>query len=116
MVLAIEERTNQPGVAVLEMKGRITLGNASQEIEWKFADLMKRGEKKVIFDLAGIQIIDSTGLGVLVTCFGRIRRAGGELRLSGLQPAVQDVLSMTSVDKVLAIFPSVAMAADNFQP
>ncbi len=114
MVLQIEEKRAEPGVVVLEMKGRISLGAASQEVEWRVADLLKRGEKKVIFDMTGVNFVDSTGVGILVTCFGRLRKSGGELRLAGVQGIVQETLSMTQIDRVISLFPQVSAAAKDF--
>lgn len=112
MLLTIQESKMDPGV--LEMKGRICLGRECQEVEWRVADLLKREQKRIIFDLAGVSTMDSTGVGILVTCFGRLRRAGGELRLAGPQGKGAEVLSMTTVDRVIGVFPTAAEAAQSF--
>jgi len=114
MILKIEEKRTTPGVVVLEMAGRICLGRDCQEVEWRLADLMKREEKKVVFDLSRVNTVDSTGVGILVTCAGRLRKAGGELRLAGVQGSVKDILSMTSVDRVIGTYPSASAATENF--
>jgi anti-sigma B factor antagonist len=114
MLLQIQESRIEPDVVVLEMTGRICLGRDCQEVEWRLAELLKRNEKKVVFDLAGVTIVDSTGVGILVTCAGRLRRAGGELRLARLHEKVQDILTMTQVDRVVPVFPTAADAAQNF--
>lgn len=114
MILQIEEKKASPDVTVLEMKGRVCMGRDCQEIEWKLTDLLQKGEKKVVFDLTGINMMDSTGVGIMVTSFGRMKKSGGELRLVVAPGKVQDVLSMTMVDKVLSLYPTTSAAMDNF--
>jgi anti-sigma B factor antagonist len=114
MLLQIQEKKAAPDVTVLEMKGRICLGRDCQEVEWRMADLLQKGEKKVVFDLSGVNLMDSTGVGILVTCFGKMKKSGGELRLVVVQGKVKEVLAMTNVDRVLRVFPTVTEAAENF--
>ncbi len=114
MILQILETKPAPDVTLLEMKGRICMGRECQEIEWKVTDLLKKGEKKVVFDLSGINLMDSTGVGIMVTTFGRLKKSGGELRLVVVPGKVQDVLSMTMVDKVLKVYPTLTAAMENF--
>ena len=114
MILQILEKKPSPDVTILEMKGRICMGRDCQEIEWKVTDLLQKGEKKIVFDLTGVNLMDSTGVGIMVVTFGRLKKSGGELRLVVVPGKVQEVLSMTMVDKVLSIFPTVTAAAENF--
>lgn len=114
MILQIEEKKAAPDITILEMKGRMCMGRDCQEVEWRMTDLMQKGEKKVVFDLSGINLMDSTGVGILVSCFGRMKKSGGELRLVVVPGKVQEVLSMTMVDKVLHVFPTATAAAENF--
>ena len=114
MLLQIQEKKPSPGVTILEMKGRICMGRDCQEIEWKVTDLLKKGEKKIVFDLTDVNLMDSTGVGIMVTSFGRMKQSGGELRLVVVPGKVQDVLSMTMVDKVLSLYPTVTAASENF--
>ena len=114
MILTIQESRIDPGVVVLQMSGRICLGRDCQEVEWRVGELIKRDEKKVVFDMTGVSIVDSTGVGILVTCSGRLRKAGGELRLAGLQEKVTDILTMTQVDRVIKVFPTAVAAAEGF--
>ena len=114
MILQILEKKPSPGVTILEMKGRVCMGRDCQEIEWKVTDLLEKGEKKIVFDLSGVNLMDSTGVGILVVTFGRLKKSGGELRLVVVPGKVQDVLSMTMVDKVLSLYPTVTAATENF--
>ena len=114
MLLQIEPREVGGGVTALRMNGRICMGRDCQQVEWQVADLIKADKKKVVFDMGGITLIDSTGVGIVATCFGRLKRAGGELRIAGVQGNVKDILSMTHLDKVIPIYPSADAAAENF--
>jgi anti-sigma B factor antagonist len=114
MILMIQENRVEPGVVVLQMSGRICLGRDCLEVERRVKDLIDRAEKKVVFDMTGISVVDSTGVGILVTCSGRLRRAGGELRLAGVQEKVNDILSMTQVDRVIKVFPTAMAASEGF--
>lgn len=114
MILQIESRELANGVTSLSLAGRICMGRDCQEIEWKVGDLLKAQRKKLIFDMSKVTLMDSAGVGILATCFGRLKRAGGELRLAGVGGSVKDILAMTLLDTVLPIFPSTEDATRNF--
>ena len=113
MLLQIKEQKTAD-VTVLELKGRISLGDECRELEIRMTDLLNRGEKKVVLDLTGINLVDSAGVGTLVAVFGRMKKSGGAMRLVATPGKVQDVLSMTMVDKVLPVYPTVSAATENF--
>jgi len=70
----------------------------------------------VIFDLAGVNHVDSAVIGQIVKCLSRLKRSGGDLHLSGVHGMVEGVLKMTQLYQVLAIYPTPAEAAENFAP
>jgi anti-sigma B factor antagonist len=115
MILNIERRRVDPDVTVLAMTGRITLGSDSQQVEWGLEELLKENHKKVIFDLTNVTFVDSSGVGILVMCHARLRKAGGALRIAGAQGMVEQILDMTSVNKIVHFFPTAADAAQNFE-
>ena len=114
MILTIDRKRIEPDIAVLEMKGRIVLGNDAMTVEWELAELLKENQKKVVFDLAGVTVVDSTGVGIIVVCHAKLRKAGGELRLAGVNGMVADTLRLTSVDKLIKFYPSAEEAAAGF--
>ncbi len=114
MILQIESREMANGVTSLSFAGRICMGRDCQEVEWKVADLLKGDKKKIVFDLAKVTLMDSTGVGILATCFGRLKRAGGELRLAGVEGSVKDILAMTHLDRVMPVFQDVDSASKDF--
>lgn len=114
VILTIERNQIPPDITVLEMSGRIILGNDSRNVEVKLGEILRENGKKIIFDLKGVTMLDSTGVGILVACKGKIAKEGGELRIAGATGIVQDVLRMTSVDKLVKVFPTVNEAAAGF--
>lgn len=114
MLLNIEKKRIGADIVVLEMNGRITLGRECQQVEWSVEELVKSGEKKMIFDIAKLQTIDSTGVGILVMCSAKLKKAGGELRLAGAQGFVENILKLTKVEMILPLYPTVDAAAQNF--
>jgi anti-sigma B factor antagonist len=113
MSLNIEKRRVGADVIVLGLAGRITLGLECQEVEWQVEDLLKEHEKKIIFDFSELKYLDSTGVGILVMCSGKVKQAGGELRVFGAQGIVEQTLKMTRVDQILTLYATVEEAAEN---
>ena len=114
MILTIERKQIPPDIDILEMNGRIILGNSSREVELKLAEILSEHAKKIIFDLSGVTILDSTGIGILVVRQGKINKAQGRLHIAVASGFVEETLKITSVDKLLQLFPSVAEAAAGF--
>jgi anti-sigma B factor antagonist len=113
-VLDIQTKHVQPDIVVLEITGRITLGRESKQLEWAVESLVGEGRKKVIFDLAGVSNIDSTGIGIIVMSAAKLKKAEGELRVAGATAHVEDVLKMTNIDQIVVLHPTTAAAAASF--
>ena len=114
MILTIGRKDIEPDIAVLEMTGRIVLGNDAMNVEWKLGELLKENVKKVVFDLKGVTIVDSTGVGIIVMCHAKLKKNGGTLRIAGVDGMVWDTLRLTSVDKLIQFYPTVEEAAAGF--
>jgi len=114
MILTVARKRIDPDIAVLEMNGRIVLGNDSKTVEWTLADLLKENQKKVVFDLSGVTVVDSTGVGIVVMCYAKLKKSGGGLRIAGASGMVDDTLRLTNVHNLIPFFPTVADAAANF--
>jgi anti-anti-sigma factor len=76
--------------------------------------LLKENCKKVIFDLAKVTVLDSTGVGIVVMCYARIKKAGGSLHIAGANGMVEQTLRMTNVDRLIDLYPNVSDAAAAF--
>jgi anti-sigma B factor antagonist len=101
-------------VEVVEVSGRIELGEGSAAIREVVRDLLARGRKKIVLDLADVDYIDSAGLGALVSAFTSVRNEGGDLKLVYLTKKVQDLLQMTKLYTVFEIFDDETAAIKSF--
>jgi len=115
MILNIENKKIEPDVVVMEMHGRITMGNDSQKIEWALAQLLKESRKKVIFDLTDVCYVDSSGVGILMMCHAKLKKAGGALYRAGAQGLVEEALAMTSLNKIVPLYLTTRQAAQDFE-
>jgi anti-sigma B factor antagonist len=91
------------GVTVVDMSGRITLGEGSVVLRETIRDLLAKGEKKILLNLGNVTYIDSSGIGELVSAFTSVRNQGGELKLLNLTKKVHDLLQITKLYTVFDI-------------
>jgi anti-sigma B factor antagonist len=103
-------------VTVIDMDGRITLGEGSALLRDLVRENLSKGRKKIVMNMAGINYIDSTGLGELVSGYRMIKSEGGELKLLSLNKKVTDLLQITKLYTVFDIHSqeSQAVAAFHF--
>jgi anti-sigma B factor antagonist len=91
------------GVTVVDMSGRITLGEGSVILRDSIKDLLGKGQKKILLNLGDVSYIDSSGIGELVSAFTSVRNQGGELKLLKLTKKVHDLLQITKLYTVFDI-------------
>jgi anti-sigma B factor antagonist len=113
-LLTIRKKLIDPDIALLEISGRITLGRECQQVEWQVEDLLREKQTKVVLDLSGVNQIDSTGVGILVLCSGKMQKSGGELRIAGAAGMVIEVLRLAKVDHIIQFFQTTEAAAESF--
>jgi len=113
-MLEIQTKHMEPDIVILEITGRITLGRESKQLEWAVETLVAEGRKKVVLDLTGVTNIDSTGNGIIVMSAGNLKKAGGQLRVSGASPHVEEVLKVTNVDQIVGLHSTTAAAVASF--
>jgi len=102
------------GVSIVDMSGRITLGEGSVVLRDTIRDLIGKGEKKILLNLGDVTYIDSSGIGELVSAFTAVRREGGELKLLKLTKKVHDLLQITKLYTVFDIKDDEAAAIKAF--
>jgi anti-sigma B factor antagonist len=102
-------------VVLLDISGRITIGEGTVIIRETIRRLLDAGDRKFILNLADCDYIDSSGLGELVTTFTTVRNAGGELKLLNLTNRVQDLLQITKLLTVFESFESEAEAVKSLK-
>ena len=91
------------GVTIVDISGRITLGDEVVTLRKTIQDLLAHGAKKILLNLGDVTYIDSSGLGELVTAFTSVRNRGGELKLLNLTKKVHDLLQITKLYTVFDI-------------
>ena len=113
--MSIKLNTRQVGdVTVLDLAGRITLGEGSSTLRDSLKELVAKGEKKILLNLGEVTYIDSSGIGELVSGFTTVTNQGGSLRLLGLNKRVKDLLQVTKLYTVFEVFEDEAAAVRSF--
>ncbi len=102
-------------VTVIDMDGRITLGEGSALLRDLVRENLAKGHKKIVLNLAGINYIDSSGLGELVSGYRLVKNGGGEIKLLNLNKKVTDLLQITKLYTVFDIHNQEAQAVASFQ-
>src|SRR3954464_7905555 len=111
--MQIDERTIGD-VLVLDVKGRITLGEGDELLKDKVNSLVNQGQKKLVLNLAEVPYIDSAGLGEIVRTYTTVSRQGGSLKLLSLTKRITDLLSITKLLTVFETFESEQDAVKSF--
>jgi anti-sigma B factor antagonist len=102
------------GVTILDLSGRITLGEGSVVLRDQIRDLLGKSEKKILLNLGDVTYIDSSGIGELVSAFTTVRNQGGELKLLNLTKKVHDLLQITKLYTVFDVKDDEASAVKAF--
>jgi anti-sigma B factor antagonist len=111
--MQIEERA-VGDVVVLDLKGKITLGEGDELLKDKVNSLVNQGHKKIVLNLAAVPYIDSAGLGEVVRTYTTVSRQGGSLKLLNLTKRITDLLSITKLLTVFETFDSESEAVRSF--
>ena len=115
--MSLKTSTRQvDGVTILDMSGRITLGEGSVILRDVIRDMVAQGNKKLLLNLGDVTYIDSSGIGELVSAFTAVRKEGGELKLLNLTKKVHDLLQITKLYTVFDVREDEATAIASFAP
>ena len=115
MALEIQQRTHEE-VVILDIKGRLTVGPEATQLREQVSALAAAGSKNVILNLAEVNYIDSTGLGALVMCATTLRKAGGDVKLLNMNKRTLELLVITKLATVFALFTDEQDAVNSFFP
>jgi len=102
------------GVVVMDLSGRITLGEGSVVLRDAVRELLSKGNKKILANLADVNYIDSSGIGELVSAFTTVKNQGGELKLLNMTKKVHDLLQITKLYTVFDVKDNEANAIKSF--
>ena len=103
------------GVTILDLSGRITLGEGSVQLRDSVRDLLGKGQKHILLNLGDVNYIDSSGIGELVSAFTTAKNQGGELKLLNLTRKVHDLLQITKLYTVFDVKDDEASAIASFK-
>jgi anti-sigma B factor antagonist len=113
--VSVKLNTRQVGdVSVIDVAGRITLGEGSSALRDAMRDLVTKGQKKILLNLGEVSYIDSSGIGELVSGFTTVTNAGGSLKLLSLTKRVKDLLQITKLYTVFDVHEEEASAVRSF--
>ena len=102
------------GVTILDLSGRITLGEGSVVLRDAIRDQLAKGNKSVLLNLGDVSYIDSSGIGELVSSFTTVKNSGGELKLLNLTKRISDLLAITKLLTVFETFDNEQDAVQSF--
>jgi anti-sigma B factor antagonist len=101
-------------VTILDVEGKILLGEGDVQLKRKIDELIGRKETKLLLNLANVPYMDSGGLGEIVRSYTTVKRAGGELKLLNATKRISDLLTITKLITVFEIFDNEADAVKSF--
>jgi anti-sigma B factor antagonist len=102
-------------VTVIDLSGRITLGEGCTQLRQLIRDHLGKGQKNILVNLADVTYIDSSGIGELVSAFTAVSNQGGQLKLLSLTKKVHDLLQITKLYTVFDIHDDEAKAISSFE-
>ena len=114
MTTETKSRQIEPDISVIEISGRLGLGNTLLSIEAAIRKLIDNGVRKIIVDIAGLNYIDSAGIGMLVSCHGHMGHQGGRLRIAGAQGLVRESFDIVHIGLIVPLDPDAIVAAAHF--
>jgi len=102
------------GVSILDLSGKVVLGEGDMQVKERIKDLLKDGQRKILLNLAEVNYIDSAGLGALIISYTTARRDGGSLKLVNLTKRIKDLLAITKLITVFETFENEPEAIASF--
>jgi len=111
--MKIETRT-VGDVHILDVSGKITLGEGTMAVRNTVRDVLKNGGKKIVLNLADVNYIDSSGIGELVSSYTTVTNQGGKLKLLNLTKKIQELLAITKLLTVFSVYDNEQQAISSF--
>jgi anti-sigma B factor antagonist len=115
MSLEIDHRDRE-GVTLMDLKGRITMGDEVSMFRAAFEKVADQLEPKLILNMHGVDYVDSTGLGAMVMCSTRIRNSKGVTKLVNVNRRNIELMVMTKIDTIFEVFDDETDAVNSFFP
>ena len=102
--MSVEAKQLDTGVGVVTISGRLSLGGETERLDAAIKGMLQKNVKMFILDITGLEYVDSSGIGMLVSCLTNAKKAGGELKLVGANPRIKRIFSMTGVDTIMSMY------------
>jgi len=115
-LLDIRHEEVQPGVVVITLAGKLMLGREGQQVEDLVPELLGRGHRAIIFDIAGLTRVDSTGIGRFISSYNKIEQAGGRMAITAASPHLRDCFHATQLDRIFQFYDDVTAARAALAP
>jgi len=113
--MSLDVNVQETNVAtVVAVSGRLTLGEGATLLRDALQGLVAVGKRKIVLNLGGLLSLDSAGIGLLVSSYASMNRAGGQMKLCNLSTRVKDVLLITKLLTVFEVFDTELAALDSF--
>ncbi|HEX5731586.1 MAG TPA: STAS domain-containing protein [Blastocatellia bacterium] len=111
----IKERVVE-GVSVLDISGKIVLGEGDIQIKDRIKDLLADGQRSILLNLGDVSYMDSAGLGALISGYTTVKREGGQLKLVNLTKRIKDLLAITKLITVFDTYENENEAIESYKP
>ena len=102
------------GVSVLDLSGKIVLGEGDGQVRERIKDLLSDGQKKILLNLGNVTYVDSAGLGALISSYTTTKREGAQLKLVNLTKRIQDLLAITKLITVFDTYDNEQEAIESY--
>ncbi len=109
-------RREREGIALLDMKGRLTMGDEVSVFRTAFEAIAAQPGARLILNMQNVDYVDSTGLGAMVMCSTRLRAANGVVKLENLNRRNLELIVMTKIDTIFEVFDDETEAVNSFFP
>src|SRR5258707_12499572 len=107
--MPVETKQMDSGVAVITISGRLALGGETEKLDAAVGKLLAQDTKSFVLDISGLDYVDSSGVGMLVSCLTKVKKAGGEMKVAGADARIKRIFFMTGAE---GIMPQVASPAE----
>ena len=109
-LLEIHHSEVDPGIVVITLAGKLMLGPEGQQVTDLVNRLLSEGKRSIIFDIAGLIRIDSTGIGRFISSYNRIEEMQGQMGMAAATPHLRECFRATQLDRVFRFYPDVPAA------
>ncbi len=104
----------QQGTIILELKGKLVGGSLNGRMNQTLNNLLDQGKKNIVVDLSSVTHINSSGMGILISGYSKVKDNGGELKLANLTGKMKGLLSITKLNRIFETYNSVDEAVQSF--